>query len=72
MKNKDSGSLKKNERREFIIVILILIFCGLFSRFVLKEWVSIDSYKVASFGFLALGFLVFYPLLTRLFIKKGK
>lgn len=72
MKNKFVEKIGKNKIIEWLAISLIIIVCGLVSRFVLKEYVSSEYYKLASAGLLALGFLIFYPLLTKFFLKKGK
>lgn len=72
MEGKKFAGCRKNKITEWVIIILLMIFCGLFSRFYLKELVSDENYKTASFGLLVICFLIFYPLLCKIFIKKGK
>lgn len=72
MQGKNHSDGRKDKIVEWVIVISIIVVCGLFSRFVLKEWVADEHYKAAGFGLLALGFVIFYPLLTRFLISKDK
>lgn len=62
IKDKIVNFVQKNQTKEWLFAIVILVFCALISRFFIKDKVALEDYQAISFAFWGVCTCVLMPI----------